>query len=201
LSRDEFAKALERLESKRNIIVEGPPGVGKTFVAEKLAYALMEAADWRRVTKVQFHPSYSYEDFVRGFRPTTVAAQFDLVDGPFLHACQAAESQPDLRHVLLIDEINRANLPRVFGELLYLLEYRDQEVMLPCSRRRFRLPSNLYLVGTMNSADRSTTHAPGPFSWRSAPRSGRRRSPSRCCRSRPRSRSDRCVPLSRSRLA
>src|SRR4029078_6159073 len=84
LSRDEFTQALERLESKRNIIVEGPPGVGKTFVAEKLAYALLEAADWRRVTKVHFHPSYSYEDFVRGFRPTTVAAQFDLVDGPFL---------------------------------------------------------------------------------------------------------------------
>jgi 5-methylcytosine-specific restriction enzyme B len=162
LSRDEFSQALERLESKRNVIVEGPPGVGKTFVAEKLAYALMEAADPRRITKVQFHPSYSYEDFVRGFRPTSVAAQFQLLDGPFLRACQAAASQPDLRHVLIIDEINRGNTSQVFGELLMLLEADKREMkpgvtlLYPRSPdERFSVPRNLFVIGTMNRADRS----------------------------------------------
>lgn len=162
LSRAEFAHALDCLESKRNLIVEGPPGVGKTFVAEKLAYALMEAADPGRVTTVQFHPSYSYEDFVRGFRPTSVAAQFDLVDGPFLHACQSAAAQPDLRHVLIIDEINRANTSQVFGELLMLLEADKREkkpgitLLYPRSKaERFSVPRNLFVIGTMNRADRS----------------------------------------------
>ncbi|HAM21501.1 MAG TPA: AAA family ATPase [Actinobacteria bacterium] len=162
LSREELLRALSRLESKRNIIVQGPPGVGKTFVAEKLAYALMESADARRVTKVQFHPSYSYEDFVRGFRPTDVAAKFQLVDGPFLRACQAAAAQPDLRHVVIIDEINRGNTSQVFGELLMLLE-ADKRGMHPgmtllyprTSDERFSVPRNLFVIGTMNRADRS----------------------------------------------
>jgi 5-methylcytosine-specific restriction protein B len=162
LSREEISEALERLESKRNIIIEGPPGVGKTFVAEKLAYALMEAADPRRVTKVQFHPSYSYEDFVRGFRPTSVAGQFELADGPFLKACASAAAEPDLRHVLIIDEINRGNTSQVFGELLMLLEAdkRDMKpgitMLYPRSpEERTSVPRNLFVIGTMNRADRS----------------------------------------------
>lgn len=162
LSRGELLRALSRLESKRNIIVQGPPGVGKTFVAEKLAYALMESADARRVTKVQFHPSYSYEDFVRGFRPTDVAAKFQLVDGPFLLACRAAAAQPDLRHVVIIDEINRGNTSQVFGELLMLLEADKREMhpgitlLYPRSiEERFSVPRNLFVIGTMNRADRS----------------------------------------------
>lgn len=162
LSRDELVRILERLRAKRNIILEGPPGVGKTFVADKLAFALMETADPRRITKVQFHPSYSYEDFVRGFRPTDVAAKFSLVDGPFLKACQAAAADPDAYHVLVIDEINRGSTSQVFGELLMLLEADKRDlkpgVTLLCPRspdERFSVPRNLFVIGTMNRADRT----------------------------------------------
>lgn len=162
LARIELEQALDRLESKRNVIIQGPPGVGKTFIAQKLAYALMESSDWHRVTTVQFHPSYSYEDFVRGFRPTRDAGRFELVDGPFLRACQAAEEHPDLRHVLIIDEINRGNTSQVFGELLMLLE-SDKRAIKPgvallyrrSDDERFSVPRNLFVIGTMNRADRS----------------------------------------------
>lgn len=162
LSRVELELALSRLETKRNIVLQGPPGVGKTFVAQKLACALMQAADFKRLTVVQFHPSFSYEDFVRGYRPTKEAGKFELVDGPFLRACQAAEAQPDLRHVLIVDEINRGNTSQVFGELLMLLE-ADKRGMRPgvamlyrrSDAERFSIPSNLFVIGTMNRADRS----------------------------------------------
>jgi len=162
LTRVELEQALDRLESKRNAIIQGPPGVGKTFIAQKLAYALMESSDWRRVTTVQFHPSYSYEDFVRGFRPTREAGRFELVDGPFLRACQAAQAQPDLRHVLIIDEINRGNTSQVFGELLMLLEADKRDIKPGVTllyrrsdHERFSVPRNLFVMGTMNRADRS----------------------------------------------
>lgn len=162
LSRDEFQLAKDRLESKRNLILQGPPGVGKTFVARKLAYALMEAADPRRVTMVQFHPSFTYEDFVRGYRPTDEAGRFELIDGPFLRACNSAAATPDLRHVLIVDEINRGNTSQIFGELLVLLE-ADKRGMQPGvsllypreGGERFSVPSNLFVIGTMNKADRS----------------------------------------------
>ncbi len=162
LSRAELQEALDRLIAKRNLIIQGPPGVGKTFVAQKLAYALMEVVDPRRVTIVQFHPSYAYEDFVRGFRPTDEAGKFELVDGPFLRACRAAEAEPDLAHVFIIDEINRGNTSQVFGELLMLVE-ADKRGMRPgvtlqyrrSDDERFSVPLNLFIVGTMNRADRS----------------------------------------------
>ena len=143
------------LEDKRQVILQGPPGTGKTYVAQKLAACLAGAE--QRVRLVQFHPSYAYEDFVQGFRPTLVNEQpgFKLRDGPLLDMAERARGEPDALHFLVIDEINRGNLAKVFGELYFLLEYRDREMQLQYSDKAFALPKNLYVIGTMNTADRS----------------------------------------------
>ena len=143
------------LEDKRQIIFQGPPGTGKTYTARKLAECL--AGTPERISLVQFHPSYSYEDFVQGFRPTLTKGQpgFELRDGPLLRAAKQARNE---KHFLIIDEINRGNLAKVFGELYFLLEYRDEKIRLQYSGdsdERFALPKNLYIIGTMNTADRS----------------------------------------------
>ncbi len=147
------------LTDKRQIIFQGPPGTGKTYVAQQLARHLAGSED--RVTLVQFHPSYAYEDFVQGFRPTLQGNQagFVLRDGPLLRAAERAENDKEgAKHILIIDEINRGNLAKVFGELYYLLEYRDEEITLQYQadeEKKFSLPDNLYIIGTMNTADRS----------------------------------------------
>ncbi len=147
------------LDDKQQIIFQGPPGTGKTFVAQALAEHLSEEGG--RVTLVQFHPSYSYEDFVRGFRPQKMAnghTGFALQDGPLLRAAQRARAEPGNKHFLIIDEINRGNIAKVFGELYYLLEYRDKEIVLLYQKEQgetFALPENLFFIGTMNTADRS----------------------------------------------
>ena len=143
------------LDEKRQVIFQGPPGTGKTYVAQKLAACLAGSAD--RVTLVQFHPSYAYEDFIQGYRPALVNGQlsFELMDGPLLRAAASAREEPGAKHFLVIDEINRGNLAKVFGELYFLLEYRDHEIDLQYGDNKFRLPPNLYIIGTMNTADRS----------------------------------------------
>ena len=145
------------LEDKRQIIFQGPPGTGKTYVARKLAERMAGSPD--RVTIVQFHPSYAYEDFVQGFRPTMLdqgQAGFKVSNGPLLEAAKRAKSERDSRHFLIIDEINRGNLAKVFGELYFLLEYRNEKIRLQYGgNKKFRLPRNLYIIGTMNTADRS----------------------------------------------
>ena len=150
------------LEEKKQVIFQGPPGTGKTYVARALAKHLADGNEGR-VTLVQFHPSYSYEDFVRGYRPESKEGQpsLRLKDGPFLQAANAARrGHPDRKHFLVIDEINRGNIAKVFGELYFLLEYRDEPVKLMYQDEgeredTFRMPPNLYLIGTMNTADRS----------------------------------------------
>jgi len=145
------------LLEKGQIVLYGPPGTGKTYIADRFAAALQPDPD-RRMT-VQFHPSMSYEDFFEGYRPLTDASgrmTYELRPGPLALMIDKAESAPTLPHVLLIDEINRANLPRVFGELLYLLEYRGKWVRTQYRPDEpFELPRNLYFIGTMNTADRS----------------------------------------------
>ena len=143
------------LKDKKQVIFQGPPGTGKTYVAQKLAERLAGSED--RVTLVQFHPSYAYEDFVQGFRPSLLDGQpgFELKDGPLLRAAKQAEREPSADNFLVIDEINRGNLAKVFGELYFLLEYRDQKMHLQYSDTPFSLPPNLYIIGTMNTADRS----------------------------------------------
>ena len=147
------------LDDKRQVIFQGPPGTGKTFAARELARFLAGSDD--RVTLVQFHPSYAYEDFVQGYRPTLTSAGqagFELRDGPLVTAAAAARGEPHASHFLIIDEINRGNLAKVLGELYFLLEYRDAGIGLQYSAEEdepFSLPENLYIIGTMNTADRS----------------------------------------------
>jgi MoxR-like ATPase/uncharacterized protein (DUF2461 family) len=160
LDREWLERTRHLLELKRQLILQGVPGTGKTLVARHLARLLTVGRE-ERIRLVQFHPAYSYEEFVEGIkvRSVTVDGRSDVtypVEAGLLCAfAEEASRRPAEPHVLLIDEINRGNLPRIFGELLYLLEYREQSVCLPCSRRHFRLPSNLYLLATMNAADRS----------------------------------------------
>ena len=141
------------LEEKKQVIFQGPPGTGKTYAARAIARHLAGAD--HRVTLVQFHPSYAYEDFIQGYRPTPSGA-FELRDGPLLQAADRAGKEPrTTKHFLIIDEINRGNLAKVFGELYFLLEYRGEAMRLQYSDAEFSVPSNLYIIGTMNTADRS----------------------------------------------
>jgi 5-methylcytosine-specific restriction protein B len=143
----------------RNIILYGPPGTGKTYLAKKIAVALTGEdepgpdSNWR---VVQFHPSYAYEDFIQGLRPVLEqsALRYGLQKGPFPKICETAEADPDTFHVLIIDEINRGDPARIFGELLYGLEYRDEAVELALGGE-LKVPPNLIILGTMNSVDRS----------------------------------------------
>ena len=153
----EFLRTLERLlEDKRQLVLQGPPGTGKTFVAKQLAECLAGSLD--RVRLVQFHPSYTYEDFVQGYRPALDdqgRATFTLRDGPLVEMAGLAQRDPSHVYFLVIDEINRGNLAKVFGELFFLLEYRNEAIRLQYSDAPFRLPPNLQIIGTMNTADRS----------------------------------------------
>lgn len=165
-----LAEIVTMLKDKRQVIFYGPPGTGKTYVAQQLIKWLSPTEQQRET--VQFHPNYAYEDFVLGFRPSLTARKeliYELQRGPLIRLAERASARPQQQHVLLIDEINRGNLPRIFGELLYLLEYRDERISLmyaPTGKRvaagdpidaqgRFALPGNLWLIGTMNTADRS----------------------------------------------
>lgn len=154
----DFLRRVEKLlHDKKQVILQGPPGTGKTYVARELAKCLAGGSDRERVTMVQFHPSYAYEDFVEGFRPTLENGShgFKVRNGPLVDAAEAARRHPDQRHVLVVDEINRGNLSKVLGELYFLLEYRDHKMRLQYSEESFSLPGNLWIIGTMNTADRS----------------------------------------------
>jgi 5-methylcytosine-specific restriction enzyme B len=156
MDRAELAKIADLLWERRQIILYGPPGTGKTYLASKLGRHL---TDDGAVKLVQFHPSYTYEDFFEGFRPEPGGSgtlTFTLRAGPFRDFAEVAADNPSTAYILIIDEINRANLAKVFGELYFLLEYRDESISLQYSPdKEFTLPQNLFLIGTMNTADRS----------------------------------------------
>ena len=146
------------LEDKRQVVLYGPPGTGKTYFALRIARAIAEGDD-SRVSIVQFHPATTYEDFFEGLRPTLTASgqvTYARTDGPLVSIATSADADSSHRYVMVIDEINRANLPKVFGELLFLLEYRKESARtLYRPDTPFRLPENLWFIGTMNTADRS----------------------------------------------
>ena len=152
----ELVKIADLLWERKQIIFYGPPGTGKTYLARELARHL---TDDGAVKLVQFHPSYTYEDFFEGFRPEPGGSgtlTFTLRAGPFRDFAEVAGANPTTAYVLIIDEINRANLAKVFGELYFLLEYRDESISLQYSPdKEFTLPQNLFIIGTMNTADRS----------------------------------------------
>lgn len=156
---DRARDLVQRATRWRRLLFQGPPGTGKTFVAERLA-RLLTADEEERTELVQFHPSYAYEDFVEGIRPRVTGEAglaYEVREGVFLALVERAKEHPSELFVLVVDEINRANLPRVLGELLYALEYRGPEhtFRLPYSGRETYVPENIVVIGTMNSADRS----------------------------------------------
>ena len=151
----QLQKIVDGLKDKRQVIFQGPPGTGKTYVAKRIAKWCQDHGGDFQI--VQFHPSYSYEDFVEGFRPTLDGGQagFKLTDGPLRRIAKKAQDHPEATFILVIDEINRGNVAKVLGELYFLLEYREDEVALQYSNEPFSLPKNLWFIGTMNTTDRS----------------------------------------------
>ncbi|MDD4237961.1 MAG: AAA family ATPase [Desulfotomaculaceae bacterium] len=152
---ERFDTLVSLLEHKQNLVLQGAPGVGKTFAAKRLAYAMMGQKDDSRIELVQFHQNYSYEDFVMGYKPQ--GEGFELQNGIFYRFCQKAANVPDKPFFFIIDEINRGNMSKIFGELLMLIEkdYRGTKTTLAYSGMPFTVPKNLYIIGMMNTADRS----------------------------------------------
>lgn len=160
IPREDFERMLEALRTRKNVLLQGPPGVGKTFVARRLAWAFLKTKDTSRVQMIQFHQSYAYEDFIQGWRPNSKGG-FQLKNGVFFEFCNRARVDKARPYVFIIDEINRGNLSKIFGELMMLIEHdkrgSEHAVSLTYSEKgeQFSVPENVHLLGLMNTADRS----------------------------------------------
>lgn len=156
MEESEIRDIVSQLQRRRQVVFYGPPGTGKTYVAQEIARAFVRESGGRHQL-IQFHPSYSYEDFVEGLKPKLQdgSIEYAVEKGILRDLADEAAEAPDERFVLIVDEMNRANLAKVFGELFFLLEYRNSTAQLPYSKDDFSLPPNLYVIGTMNTADRS----------------------------------------------
>jgi len=155
ISQTKLSQLKNLLLRKQNVILQGAPGVGKTFCAKRLAYTILGEKNEDKISFIQFHQNYSYEDFIMGYKPD--GSDFVLKEGVFYRFCRKAKSDPDSKYFFIIDEINRGNLSKIFGELLMLIEkdYRGTYASMPYKEERFVVPKNLYIIGMMNTADRS----------------------------------------------
>lgn len=157
MSESDYNTLVDLVREKKNVILQGAPGVGKTYAAKRLAYSMMGVQDSERVMMIQFHQSYSYEDFIMGYRPTETGG-FKLNEGPFYKFCKLAEKDSENDYFFIIDEINRGNLSKIFGELFMLVEKDKRskvKLQLLYSNEKFAVPDNVYIIGMMNTADRS----------------------------------------------
>jgi 5-methylcytosine-specific restriction protein B len=155
ISPEKYDSLVRLLKRKKNVILQGAPGVGKTYIAKRLAYSMMAERDESCIEMVQFHQSYSYDDFVRGYKPNETS--FEIKDGIFYLFCKKALENPTKDYFFIIDEINRGNLSKIFGELLMLIEcdHRGESLKLSVGGEDFKVPENVYIIGMMNTADRS----------------------------------------------
>lgn len=157
MERSAYETLVGLIRKKKNVILQGPPGVGKTYTAKRLAYSMMGVKDQERIMMVQFHQSYSYEDFIEGFRPSGSGNGFEIKKGSFYLFCRKASDDLEHEYFFIIDEINRGNLSKIFGELFMLIENdkRGNALQLLYSDEKFSVPKNVYIIGMMNTADRS----------------------------------------------
>lgn len=155
MSPEKYDTLVALLRRKKNIILQGAPGVGKTYAAKRLAWSMMGQKDDSRIEFIQFHQNYAYEDFVLGYKPAP--SGFALQDGVFYRFCDRAQKDPNHDFFFIMDEINRGNLSKIFGELLMAIEneHREEQITLAHEKRTLAVPKNLHLIGMMNTADRS----------------------------------------------
>jgi len=154
---DEYNELRELIETRKNVVLQGPPGVGKTYIAKKMAYSILGKKDSGKILNIQFHPNYSCDEFIEGFRPDDIGI-YKYRQGCFKEFCNQARNDKSNKYFLLIDEINRGDVIKIFGDTFMLLEPdkrgKENYVELPASKERFYIPNNLYIIGTMNIADK-----------------------------------------------